>query len=158
MSKLWIGGHAPPSQTQWSGAGSPSTTTMVINTTNDKIQRDKAMSLRITVCSCRIFCAEWFLTRWQLSSGQRARVSLARDVYARADLWVILPWTLTYRNPSYAHRVLMDDVLAAVDSHVARHVFGMCHVPRLILILYGSSRSCHWSSWPACDQSKSFSD
>lgn len=24
-----------------------------------------------------------------------------------------------------AYRVLMDDVLAAVDSHVARHVFGM---------------------------------
>ncbi|KAH0839445.1 P-loop containing nucleoside triphosphate hydrolase protein [Lanmaoa asiatica] len=37
--------------------------------------------------------------------GQRARVALARAVYARADL------------------VLLDDVLAAVDSHVARHVF-----------------------------------
>ncbi|KAI9460421.1 P-loop containing nucleoside triphosphate hydrolase protein [Boletus coccyginus] len=40
-----------------------------------------------------------------LSGGQRARVALARAVYARADL------------------VLLDDVLAAVDSHVARHVF-----------------------------------
>ncbi|KLO11533.1 metal resistance protein YCF1 [Schizopora paradoxa] len=40
-----------------------------------------------------------------LSGGQKARVSLARAVYARADL------------------VLLDDVLAAVDSHVARHVF-----------------------------------
>ncbi|THH32362.1 hypothetical protein EUX98_g1802 [Antrodiella citrinella] len=40
-----------------------------------------------------------------LSGGQRARVSLARAVYARADL------------------VILDDVLAAVDSHVARHVF-----------------------------------
>ncbi|TFY83303.1 hypothetical protein EWM64_g713 [Hericium alpestre] len=40
-----------------------------------------------------------------LSGGQRARISLARVVYARADL------------------VLLDDVLAAVDSHVARHVF-----------------------------------
>ncbi|KAF7309660.1 hypothetical protein MIND_00337100 [Mycena indigotica] len=40
-----------------------------------------------------------------LSGGQRARISLARAVYARADL------------------VLLDDVLAAVDSHVARHVF-----------------------------------
>ncbi|KAF8957433.1 multidrug resistance-associated ABC transporter [Flammula alnicola] len=40
-----------------------------------------------------------------LSGGQRARISLARAVYARADL------------------VLLDDSLAAVDSHVARHVF-----------------------------------
>ncbi|XP_006462121.1 hypothetical protein AGABI2DRAFT_151707 [Agaricus bisporus var. bisporus H97] len=38
--------------------------------------------------------------------GQRARLSLARTVYSRADL------------------VLLDDSLAAVDSHVARHVFG----------------------------------
>jgi ATP-binding cassette subfamily C (CFTR/MRP) protein 1 len=38
---------------------------------------------------------------------QRARISLARAVYARADLY------------------LLDDVLAAVDSHVARHVFGL---------------------------------
>ncbi|KAF8159727.1 multidrug resistance-associated ABC transporter [Crassisporium funariophilum] len=40
-----------------------------------------------------------------LSGGQQARISLARAVYARADL------------------VLLDDCLAAVDSHVARHVF-----------------------------------
>ncbi|CCL99693.1 uncharacterized protein FIBRA_01714 [Fibroporia radiculosa] len=40
-----------------------------------------------------------------LSGGQRARVALARAVYARADI------------------VILDDVLAAVDSHVARHVF-----------------------------------
>ncbi|KAJ7623378.1 P-loop containing nucleoside triphosphate hydrolase protein [Roridomyces roridus] len=40
-----------------------------------------------------------------MSGGQRARISLARAVYARADL------------------VLLDDVLSAVDSHVARHVF-----------------------------------
>ncbi|KAH8832587.1 P-loop containing nucleoside triphosphate hydrolase protein [Flagelloscypha sp. PMI_526] len=38
-----------------------------------------------------------------LSGGQRARISLARAVYARADL------------------VLLDDCLAAVDSHVAKH-------------------------------------
>jgi hypothetical protein len=25
------------------------------------------------------------------------------------------------------YRVLLDDVLAAVDSHVARHIFGMYH-------------------------------
>ncbi|KAF9054330.1 multidrug resistance-associated ABC transporter [Panaeolus papilionaceus] len=40
-----------------------------------------------------------------LSGGQRARIALARAVYARADLF------------------LLDDCLAAVDSHVARHVF-----------------------------------
>ncbi|KAF6761448.1 metal resistance protein YCF1 [Ephemerocybe angulata] len=40
-----------------------------------------------------------------LSGGQRARIALARAVYARADL------------------TLLDDCLAAVDSHVARHVF-----------------------------------
>ncbi|KAG9309821.1 P-loop containing nucleoside triphosphate hydrolase protein [Chiua virens] len=40
-----------------------------------------------------------------LFGGQRARVALARAVYARADL------------------ILLDDVLAAVDAHVARHVF-----------------------------------
>ncbi|CAE6433317.1 unnamed protein product [Rhizoctonia solani] len=40
-----------------------------------------------------------------LSGGQRARISLARTVYSRADLY------------------LLDDPLAAVDAHVARHVF-----------------------------------
>ena len=41
-----------------------------------------------------------------MSGGQRARVALARAIYARADL------------------VLLDDVLAAVDAHVARHIYG----------------------------------
>ncbi|KAL6300043.1 metal resistance protein YCF1 [Sparassis latifolia] len=50
-----------------------------------------------------------------LSGGQRARVALARAVYARADL------------------VILDDVLAAVDSHVARHVFDQVVGPQGIL-------------------------
>lgn len=40
-----------------------------------------------------------------LSGGQRARISLARAVYSRADI------------------ILFDDPLSAVDSHVARHLF-----------------------------------
>ncbi|KAJ6588712.1 multidrug resistance-associated ABC transporter [Mycena capillaripes] len=50
-----------------------------------------------------------------LSGGQKARISLARAVYARADL------------------VLLDDCLAAVDSHVARHLFDQVIGPQGIL-------------------------
>ncbi|KAG6329620.1 hypothetical protein ID866_9469 [Astraeus odoratus] len=50
-----------------------------------------------------------------LSGGQRARVALARAAYARADL------------------ALLDDVLAAVDAHVARHVFDHVIGPRGLL-------------------------
>ncbi|ODQ80822.1 hypothetical protein BABINDRAFT_34492 [Babjeviella inositovora NRRL Y-12698] len=39
-----------------------------------------------------------------LSGGQRVRLSLARAVYARADIY------------------LMDDVLSAVDTHVSQHI------------------------------------
>ncbi|KAL1450163.1 hypothetical protein WDU94_002613, partial [Cyamophila willieti] len=43
-----------------------------------------------------------------LSGGQRARISLARAVYKRADVY------------------LLDDPLSAVDSHVGRHLFEDC--------------------------------
>ncbi|XP_059049399.1 ATP-binding cassette subfamily C member 4-like [Achroia grisella] len=45
-----------------------------------------------------------------LSGGQRARISLARAVYKRADVY------------------LLDDPLSAVDAHVGRHLFESCVV------------------------------
>ena len=51
-----------------------------------------------------------------LSGGQKARVSLARAVYCKSDLY------------------LLDDPLSAVDTAVARQLYekyvcGMCHLP-----------------------------
>ncbi|XP_022215922.2 probable multidrug resistance-associated protein lethal(2)03659 [Drosophila obscura] len=43
-----------------------------------------------------------------LSGGQKARISLARAVYRRADIY------------------LLDDPLSAVDTHVGRHLFEQC--------------------------------
>ncbi|XP_053965144.1 probable multidrug resistance-associated protein lethal(2)03659 [Anastrepha ludens] len=43
-----------------------------------------------------------------LSGGQKARISLARAVYRKADIY------------------LLDDPLSAVDSHVGRHLFDQC--------------------------------
>lgn len=43
-----------------------------------------------------------------LSGGQKARVSLARAVYSRASV------------------VILDDVLSALDAHIAKHVFEKC--------------------------------
>lgn len=71
-------------------------------------------------------CGYSFLTFVQLSGGQRSRIALARAVYARADLYV--HYSLAGCRPRvyiYIYtRTLLDDCLAAVDSHVARHVFG----------------------------------
>ncbi|KAG6000046.1 hypothetical protein E4U43_001725 [Claviceps pusilla] len=50
-----------------------------------------------------------------LSGGQKARVCLARSVYARADIY------------------LLDDVLSAVDSHVGRHIIDNVLGPRGLL-------------------------
>lgn len=47
-----------------------------------------------------------------LSGGQKARISLARAVYRRADIF------------------LLDDPLSAVDAHVGRHLFDICIGPR----------------------------
>jgi len=50
-----------------------------------------------------------------LSGGQKARVALARAVYARADVYVL------------------DDVLSAVDSHVGRHLIDNVLGPKGLL-------------------------
>ena len=50
-----------------------------------------------------------------LSGGQKARVALARAVYARADIY------------------LLDDVLSAVDSHVGKHIMENVLGPRGLL-------------------------
>lgn len=50
-----------------------------------------------------------------LSGGQKARLTLARAVYARADIY------------------LLDDVLSAVDSHVGRHIINKVLGPTGIL-------------------------
>jgi ATP-binding cassette subfamily C (CFTR/MRP) protein 1 len=49
-----------------------------------------------------------------LSGGQRARVALARAVYADADVY------------------LLDDVLSAVDAHVGAHIWAHCVVALLV--------------------------
>src|SRR6201996_6961589 len=50
-----------------------------------------------------------------LSGGQKARLQLARAVYARADVY------------------LLDDILSAVDQHVGRHIINKVVGPKGLL-------------------------
>jgi ABC-type multidrug transport system fused ATPase/permease subunit len=50
-----------------------------------------------------------------LSGGQKARLTLARAVYARSDIY------------------LLDDILSAVDQHVGRHIINNVLGPRGLL-------------------------
>lgn len=63
-----------------------------------------------------------------LSGGQKARLTLARAVYARADIY------------------LLDDVLSAVDQHVGRHIIN--HVLGAKGLLAGKTRILATNSIP----------
>jgi ATP-binding cassette, subfamily C (CFTR/MRP), member 1 len=67
-----------------------------------------------------------------LSGGQKTRVSLARAVYADADVY------------------LLDDPLSAVDAHVGEHIFSKC----IVEYLKGKTRllvTHHVRVLPSCD-------
>ncbi|KAM0749801.1 hypothetical protein T439DRAFT_39861 [Meredithblackwellia eburnea MCA 4105] len=67
-----------------------------------------------------------------LSGGQKARVALARAVYARADIY------------------LLDDPLSAVDAHVGRHLFDQVLGPQGLLA--GKGRLLCTNAIPFCEQ------
>ncbi|CAH7687177.1 hypothetical protein PPACK8108_LOCUS21917, partial [Phakopsora pachyrhizi] len=67
-----------------------------------------------------------------LSGGQKARISLARAVYARADVY------------------LLDDPMSSVDAHVARHLFERVIGPRGLL--RGKTRVLCTNAIPFCEE------
>ncbi|KAI5478725.1 putative ABC metal ion transporter [Pseudohyphozyma bogoriensis] len=67
-----------------------------------------------------------------LSGGQKARVALARAVYARADVY------------------LLDDPLSAVDAHVGRHLFDRVLGPNGLLA--GKARLLSTNAISFCEQ------
>lgn len=79
---------------------------LVYNTYTVSPFNDKFRQLHSLVPEVSLYKIVYFI----LFSGQRARISLARSVYKRADIY------------------LMDDPLSAVDAHVGRHLFESCVV------------------------------
>ena len=70
-----------------------------------------------------------------MSGGQRARLNLARAVYADADVY------------------LLDDPLSAVDAKVSEHIFNQCVCKLLkdkIIYLGDICRKAHEGSRPSC--------
>jgi ABC-type multidrug transport system fused ATPase/permease subunit len=67
-----------------------------------------------------------------LSGGQKARISLARTIYARADVY------------------LLDDPLSSVDVHVARHLFDKVIGPNGLL--RSKARILCTNAIPFCQQ------
>lgn len=62
----------------------------------------------IEVCHRLEFTVDYVFINFFVSGGQKARVALARAVY------------------SYTQHLLLDDPLAAVDSHTAKHLTDKC--------------------------------
>ena len=56
---------------------------------------------------------------------------------------------------SRKYSVLLDDCLAAVDSHVGRHIFGESWRVNIIHsnLFWQLIRQCHWTEWIAFNQS-----
>lgn len=70
-----------------------------------------------------------------LSGGQKARVALARAVYQVLNRFILIgPWFLFPANDRFfrlfylknVDLYLLDDILSAVDAHVARHIYEKC--------------------------------
>ncbi|EIN07942.1 P-loop containing nucleoside triphosphate hydrolase protein [Punctularia strigosozonata HHB-11173 SS5] len=74
----------------------------------DEARYQKVQDLDMLASGDRTEVGEKGITLRQVVDGQKARVTLARAVYSKADI------------------VLLDDVLAALDVHTAKHVVDRC--------------------------------
>jgi ABC-type transport system involved in cytochrome bd biosynthesis fused ATPase/permease subunit len=67
-----------------------------------------------------------------LSGGQKARIGLARAIYSPAKVSPPRSSSLSCADWSPPQHILLDDVLSAVDSHTAQHLFAKCLTGRLM--------------------------